>query len=311
MSLPSTAHSCYSSSLLSPSILTPKIHSSSSTTATTTTLSLKSSQESDYPTSTSSFSGDLRRPITHKPLKSSPTTSNSPKPKKLPPNPLKTLLDSDNSPINSPQPLTDKLWLTRKLSPPPPPLPKQVPSKEKETRVSKISPSDEPPTVEFRQQGKIFIGNLPLWIKKNQVAEFFRQFGPIQNVIVIKGHDDTERNMGFGFVIYGGSNAVKSAMKAVGFDGVEFHGRVLTVKLDDGRRMKAKSEERARWIEGDDSVDYRSKWHEERESSRGEFRKVLDTQPENWQAVVRAFERIKKVLIFLSSSFDFVLIACL
>lgn len=139
---------------------------------------------------------------------------------------------------------------------------------------------------------------MPGWVKKHEVAEFFRQFGPIKSVILIKGHNDTERNAGFGFVIYGGEAeaAENSAMKAVEFDGVEFHGRVLTVKLDDGRRMKDKSRERARWLEGsDDKEDYRSEWHEDRDGSRKEFRKVLETEPENWQAVVRAFERIKKV----------------
>ncbi|GKF90126.1 pentatricopeptide repeat-containing protein, partial [Tanacetum coccineum] len=50
----------------------------------------------------------------------------------------------------------------------------------------------------------------------------------------------------------------------------------------------------ARWIEGDDSVDYKSKWQEERDGSRKELKKVLETQPENWQAVVDAFQRIKK-----------------
>lgn len=75
-------------------------------------------------------------------------------------------------------------------------------------------------------------------------------------------------------------------MKAVDFDGVEFHGRVLTVKLDDGRRLKEKIEER-------------NTWHEAKEGPRRDFKKVLEIQPENWQAVVRAFERIKKVLCLL------------
>ena len=101
------------------------------------------------------------------------------------------------------------------------------------------------------------MGNLPLWIKKPELAKFFRQFGPIQNVILIKGHNETDRNMGFGFVIYGGCGAEKSAMKAVDFDGVEFHGRVLTVKLDDGRRMKEKSAERARWVEEEEGNVYK------------------------------------------------------
>lgn len=145
------------------------------------------------------------------------------------------------------------------------------------------------------------MGNLPLWIKKHEVAEFFRQFGPIKNVILIKGHEDVERNLGYGFIIYGGPMAAESSMKAVEFDGAEFHGRVLTVKLDDGRRLKMQAEERKRWVEGWDGREFRSKWHEEREDSRRDLRKVLDTQPENWQAVVQAFERIKKVeCMFLS-----------
>ncbi|KAM1363225.1 hypothetical protein EV2_028929 [Malus domestica] len=82
------------------------------------------------------------------------------------------------------------------------------------------------------------------------------------------GHSSTELNAGFGFVIYGGTTAAKSAMKAVEFDGVEFHGRVLTVKLDAGRRLKDRTDERARWLEGYDGVEYRSQWHKERESSR-------------------------------------------
>lgn len=142
------------------------------------------------------------------------------------------------------------------------------------------------------------MGNLPLWIKKHELAEFFRQFGPIESVILIKGHNETGRNKGFGFVIYGGEMAHRSAMKAVEFDGVEFHGRVLTVKLDDGVRLKEREAARERWVEdGEDGVEYRSEWHEEREGSRREFRRVLETQPENWQAVVRAFERIEKVLV--------------
>lgn len=129
--------------------------------------------------------------------------------------------------------------------------------------------------------------------------EFFRQFGPIKNVILIKGYNNFEKNVGFGFVIYDGPAAEKSAMKAVEFDGVEFHGRVLTVKLDDGRRLKNKAEVRARWVAGNNGEEFRSTWHKEREWHRREFRKAVETQPENWQAVVSAFERIKKVLCYL------------
>lgn len=180
----------------------------------------------------------------------------------------------------------------------------EIPPEENEILQDDENSSEEneygKPRNEFVEKGKIFVGNLPLWIKKGEVAEFFRQFGPIENVILIKGHNDTERNIGFGFVIYGGPTAEKAAMKAVEFDGVEFHGRVLTVKLDDGRRLKEKTEERIRWVKGkEEGKLHKSEWHKEREGSRMELRKVIESQPENWQAVVTAFERIKKVRHFL------------
>lgn len=137
------------------------------------------------------------------------------------------------------------------------------------------------------------MGNLPLWIKEEEVAEFFRQFGAIKNVILIKGNSGNEKILGFGFVIYEGPIAEKAAMKALEFDGVEFHGRILTVKLDDGRRLKEKIEDR------NDDEQNRYTWHEARGGSGRDFRNVLETQTENWQAVVRAFERIKKVLCLL------------
>ncbi|KAL6327517.1 hypothetical protein AAG906_021603 [Vitis piasezkii] len=218
-------------------------------------------------------------------LRTPPATSAAPKPSNHPSTPLLQVLKLPKS------------LKTSQLSPPPPPTrPPQETIDDKEVTVSSNLDnlcSDGSPEIEFRQEGKIFVGNLPNWVKKNEVSEFFRQFGPIENVILIKGHNDNQRNAGFGFVIYGGPMASGSAMRAVEFDGVEFHGRVLTVKLDDGRRLRGRSEERVRWVQGH-GVDQRSKWHEERESSRKDFRKVLETEPENWQAVVQAFERIKK-----------------
>ncbi|KAK2969345.1 hypothetical protein RJ640_027587 [Escallonia rubra] len=141
-----------------------------------------------------------------------------------------------------------------KLSPPPPPPP-ALPPQETLTDEGTL---EKPLKVEYRQEGKIFVKNLPLWIKKNDVAKFLKQFGPIKNVIIIRSHGDIQQNKGFGFVIYDGSVAARSAMKAVEFDRVEFHRRVLTVKLDDGRIMRAKAEERAMWVEGgeDGVVEY-------------------------------------------------------
>ncbi|KAE8684966.1 hypothetical protein F3Y22_tig00111105pilonHSYRG00836 [Hibiscus syriacus] len=112
---------------------------------------------------------------------------------------------------------------------PPPPPPSLLHDNQKATQVYEPeAPTPEPENPEnFCQHGKIFIGNLPFWIKNM-------------------------RNVGFGFVIYGGAPPVaeKSTVKVVEFDGVEFHGRVLTVKLDDGTRLKGKAEERAIWVEG-------------------------------------------------------------
>ncbi|KAF4354084.1 hypothetical protein F8388_002484 [Cannabis sativa] len=272
-------------------------------------LSLKSppppSPASDNSTnSLSPLSGNLRRPKTVK------TSSPSPKPApEIPSNPLKNFVTRGRGPtksVDNSHSVTNKLWLTSKLSPPPPPPPPpQTPaptshlqtveeSEEEEDEENGGEGNSDSSRVEFRQEGKIFVGNLPSWIKKNDVSEFFRQFGPIKDVILIKAHEHTERNAGFGFVLYEGSTATNSALKAVEFDGVEFHGRILTVKLDDGRRLKGKREERERWVHGHDGVEYRTKWHEERESSRMEFKKVVETEPENWKAVVESFQRIKK-----------------
>lgn len=279
-------------------------HHRAAATATTSTSAASfiraSSSSQDNAHKPATNSPDLRRPITSKPLKTSTSRSSQ-----YPDNPLKNLINplrTNNPPnpiVNSPphDTISGKLWLSSKLSPPPPPPPPPLPplqENEAEIEVSGNSEENEK-GVEFREKGKIFVGNLPLWVKKNEVSEFFRQFGPIKNVILIKGHDELERNMGFGFVIYNGNTAEKAAMKAVEFDGVEFHGRVLTVKLDNGQRVKGKYAERARWVEGKEEGRDRSKWHDERDGSRREFAKVLESQPENWQAVVRAFERIKKV----------------
>ncbi|WRX12776.1 RNA recognition motif domain - like 10 [Theobroma cacao] len=279
------------------SLFTSRPHSSSATTSVS--FSLQPPPQPPEP--------NHRRP---KSIKSSP------KPK-VPSNPLKNLTTTisttttttSNNPSHVPapiesehttHPLASKLRLSSKFFPPPPPPPSVLQDTQNETLISEPeAPSPQPQNPEkFRQDGKIFIGNLPNWIRKHEVAEFFRQFGPIKDVILIKAHNEIHRNAGFGFVIYGAPPplAEKSAMKAVEFDGVEFHGRILTVKLDDGKRLMEKAEERARWVEGYQVQDCnnKSKWHQEREGSRKLFRKILESEPENWQKVVTAFERITK-----------------
>ncbi|CAI8593534.1 unnamed protein product [Vicia faba] len=192
----------------------------------------------------------FRRPS--KPLKNKTTPNPNPNPNPKPApisNPLRNPFHSSNS-------LTNKLWLTSKLSPPPPPPP--LPYKPQEDEVEGESSDDR---TQFRQPGKIFVGNLPGWVKKQAVSEFFRQFG------LIKNRD---------------------------FDQRPWNSTVLTVKLDDGKKWKEKMLEREKWLHGNHDKDYRSMWHEERDGSRKEFQKVMETHPENWQEVVCAFERINK-----------------
>ncbi|KAK6135962.1 hypothetical protein DH2020_030300 [Rehmannia glutinosa] len=271
----SSVHCSHTPTPFSTSNLAGKQHYATTSTPPALVI-LASNSPQDFGHNPTTNSAALRRPTTHKPLKTSTAHSTQ-----LPENPLKKFVNSQNSPpspVHHPMILSVKSYGYPASSPlrplPPPPFaPLQGTLQENEIEDEVFENSEEnEKEVEFREKGKIFVGNLPLWIKKH------------------------ERNMGFGFVIYSGHTAEKAAMKAVEFDGVEFHGRVLTVKLDNGKRMKGKYAERARWVEGKDGDegDYRSKWHEEREGSRKEFRKVLESQPENWQAVVRAFDRIKK-----------------
>lgn len=69
------------------------------------------------------------------------------------------------------------------------------------------------------------------------------------------------------------------------------------MKLDDGRRLRKKEEERHKWVRGEtEGREYRSEWHEERDKASRAFKQVLETRPDNWQAVVSAFEKIPKVM---------------
>jgi RNA recognition motif-containing protein len=171
--------------------------------------------------------------------------------------------------------------------PPPPPPPEPEPGQE----------AAPPRQEDFRQKGKVFVGNLPLWARKPEIAEFFRQFGPLEKVELVRGHDDPERNVGFCFLYYGGDDPEAAAERAVEVDGAEFRGKSLTVRLDDGRKGRARAEERARWVEGGERRrEPRSPWHKGRDDACRDFRRVLESRPEDWQAVVSAFERIPKVI---------------
>ena len=66
-------------------------------------------------------------------------------------------------------PLASSLWPTSKLPPPPPTL-------ETTEEPPPSPPPSSPPPEDFRQKGKVFVGNLLLWARKPDIAEFFCQF---------------------------------------------------------------------------------------------------------------------------------------
>lgn len=234
----------------------------------------------------------LPPPRTFKPVASSSSASFR-RPSPPPPAPPKP-----SPPPPPANPLSSKLWLSSKLSPPPPPPPPPPPSLEaieEPPPPPEPEPEQEAAQEDFRHKGKVFVGNLPLWARKPEIAEFFRQFGPLEKVELVRGHDDPERNVGFCFLYYGGDDPEGAAERAVEVDGVEFRGKSLTVRLDDGRKGRARAEERARWVEAGVRREARSPWHKGREEACREFRRVLESRPEDWQAVVSAFERIPKV----------------
>jgi hypothetical protein len=71
------------------------------------------------------------------------------------------------------------------------------------------------------------------------------------------------------------------------------------VRLDDGRKGRARAEERARWVEARVVREASSPWHKGREDACRKFRRVLESRPKDWQAAVSAFEPIPKVVASL------------
>uniref|UniRef100_A0A453D9H9 Pentacotripeptide-repeat region of PRORP domain-containing protein n=1 Tax=Aegilops tauschii subsp. strangulata TaxID=200361 RepID=A0A453D9H9_AEGTS len=52
--------------------------------------------------------------------------------------------------------------------------------------------------------------------------------------------------------------------------------------------------DRARWVDHGRGKEAPSPWHHGRDEACREFRRVVESRPEDWQAVVSAFERIPK-----------------
>ncbi|MBS0358327.1 MAG: RNA-binding protein [Proteobacteria bacterium] len=74
---------------------------------------------------------------------------------------------------------------------------------------------------------KIYVGNLPYRITEQDVEAAFNQYGPIENVMLIKDRA-TGRLKGFGFVTFETEAAAQDALK---MDGKDFQGRPLKVSI--------------------------------------------------------------------------------
>ncbi|KAL2649340.1 hypothetical protein R1flu_017468 [Riccia fluitans] len=155
--------------------------------------------------------------------------------------------------------------------------------------------ADVPNKREFDiDRGKIFVGNLPKNLQKCDIVGFFRSFGPIRDLILLRDHRDHEKNAGYCFIFFGGTEPHSSALKASEMDGAKFHGRTLRVKLDDGRWEKARKEERSAWTQGIETKDTRSAWHQERDHQSQRFREILTSTTASGVSVQAAFNKIGK-----------------
>ncbi|CDW80438.1 single-stranded g-strand telomeric dna-binding protein [Stylonychia lemnae] len=80
-----------------------------------------------------------------------------------------------------------------------------------------------------RDKGKkIFIGNLPYSVSKQQLKEAFKEFGDILSTEV--QHDDRGKSKGYGIVIFSDWEAADEAIKQM--DQAKFNDRTVTVRLD-------------------------------------------------------------------------------
>ncbi len=74
-------------------------------------------------------------------------------------------------------------------------------------------------------QYEIYVGNFPYDTSKEDIREFFTQYGEVNEVKLIMDFD-TGQSKGFGFVSFSSEQECQNALKA---DGVEFGNRKLRV----------------------------------------------------------------------------------
>lgn len=91
------------------------------------------------------------------------------------------------------------------------------------------------------QQNKIFIGNLPWSIKKDQLRELFSSFGDIVEAIVIEDQR-TGRSKGFGFVTFATAESASAAVQEM--HEKEIEGRKILVSIARPREERPQRENR-------------------------------------------------------------------
>lgn len=74
------------------------------------------------------------------------------------------------------------------------------------------------------QSSKLYVGNLPYSVTKEQLGELFMAHGQVQNVTIIEGK-------GFGFVEMSSPEEAEAAKNAL--NGTDLQGR--TLKIDEAR----------------------------------------------------------------------------
>lgn len=93
-------------------------------------------------------------------------------------------------------------------------------------------------------QCEIYVGNFPYETKKEDIQEFFAQYGTINEVKLIMDFE-TGQSKGFGFVTFSSQQECDEAVK--GANGVDFGNRKLRVNL-----AKSKSDRGPRGGRGGD-----------------------------------------------------------
>lgn len=80
-------------------------------------------------------------------------------------------------------------------------------------------------------ENKIYVGNLPFRITKEELEQHFTQYGNVTETIIITDRE-TGRSRGFGFISFENEDAMNAAIQG---DGAELDGRPLKINQAQAR----------------------------------------------------------------------------